>query len=55
MDTWELASIGDIAELVDEDGLSMTRGVFSDTYEMRAASYLQLVCRAPGHKGVITW
>jgi hypothetical protein len=55
MDTWELASIGDIAELVDEDGLSMTRGVFSDTYEMRAASYLQLVCRAPGHNGVITW
>ena len=55
MDTWELGSIGDLAELVDEDGLSMTRGIFTDTYEMRVASYLQLICRAPGHNGVITW
>ena len=53
--SWELASIDKIANMIDDDGVSMLRASDQDAFEVRIASYPQLVCYAAGHNGVFTW
>jgi hypothetical protein len=53
--SWELASIDKIANMIDDDGVSMLRASDQDAFEVRIASYPQLACYAPGHNGVFTW
>ena len=54
MDTWRLKHLGGLPELVTTDGLSMLRRSASDSVEVRARYYAQLVCTAPGHNGVFS-
>lgn len=54
MDTWVLASLGPLVNLVDEDGSVLLRSSTADSFEVRAASYAQLGCKAPGRNAVIT-
>lgn len=51
MRTWALKHLG-LAELVRGDGLSSLRRNASDSIEIRAVYYAQLVCTAPGENGV---
>jgi hypothetical protein len=53
MDTWKLWSVGELAQLIQDDGVTMLRESSSDGYEVRAASYLQLACNAPGYNCVV--
>jgi hypothetical protein len=56
MKDWELRSIGGAPKLLGpgHDGLRMLRQANDDSYEIRYGYYAQLVCRAPGHSGVVT-
>lgn len=54
MDTWKLKHLGGLPELVTTDGLTMLRRSASDSVEVRARYYAQLVCTAPGHNGVFS-
>jgi hypothetical protein len=54
MDTWKLKHLGGLPELVTTDGLSMLRRSASDSVEIRARYYAQLVCMNPGHNGVFS-
>lgn len=47
LDTWTLASLGELVQNVNEDDLTMLRSVGADNFETRFASYHQLVCGAP--------
>jgi len=53
MDTWKLWSVGELAQLIQDDGITMLRESSSDGYEVRCASYLQLACNAPGYNCVV--
>ncbi len=48
MDTWELASIGDVPQILDLDGSKFLRESGADAYEIRVGYYAQLGCYAPG-------
>lgn len=48
LDSWTLASLKKLVQVVDDDGLTILRNATSDGYESRYTSYSQLVCRAPG-------
>ena len=52
MDSWKLHHLGDLPEIVRDDGLSALRKSGEDAIEIRARYYAQLVCYAPGHNGV---
>lgn len=54
MDTWELASLGPLAQLLDDDNQRLLRQASADAYEVRVGSYAQLGCKAPGFNAVIT-
>lgn len=51
LDTWKLYSLGEPVILQDLDGNRMLRESSSDAYEVRASSYSQLGCAAPGWNG----
>lgn len=48
MDTWKLKSLGEAVRLFSADGLTMIRDSSSDSLLVRAFSYANLSCRAPG-------
>ncbi len=54
MDTWVLASVGPLVQLLDDDGNRILRQASADGYEIRVGSYYQLGCKAPGHNAVVT-
>lgn len=54
MDTWELASLGPIVDLFNEDGLDMIRDGSLDQLNFRITGYGNLICKAPGFNCVIT-
>lgn len=49
---WELATLGDTIEIHDEGGSRLMQKASSDSYELRASTIGNLVCRAPGFNGV---
>jgi hypothetical protein len=49
LSSWEIASLGQLIDRVEEDGLPFIRQTTADNFEARWASYSQLICRAPGH------
>lgn len=54
MDTWRLKHLLDLPHIVMDDGLRALRRSASDSIEIRARYYAQLVCYAPGHNGVFS-
>lgn len=48
IDTWKLKSLGEAVRLFNADGLTMIRDSSSDSLLVRAFSYANLSCRAPG-------
>lgn len=54
MSTWKLKHLNGLPHLVTTDGLSMLRRSASDSVEVRARYYAQLVCTAPGQNGVFS-
>lgn len=48
MNTWKLYSLGDVPEIVEEDGLRIRRIPGTDTFGFELAYYAQLGCDAPG-------
>ncbi len=54
LDTWELASLGDLVAIQDDDGNKMLRDSDGDSVEIRMASYRNLICKAPGYNFVAT-
>lgn len=54
MSTWKLKHLNGLPHIVTTDGLSMLRRSASDSVEVRARYYAQLVCTAPGQNGVFS-
>lgn len=54
MSTWKLKHLNGLPHLVTTDGLTMLRRQASDSIEVRARYYAQLVCTAPGQNGVFS-
>lgn len=54
MDTWKLKHLNGLPHIVTTDGLSMLRRSASDSVEVRARYYAQLVCMNPGQNGVFS-
>ena len=52
--TWEFVSMGDAVSIINEDGSRIVRRDSSDAFEVRAVSFSNLACRAPGRNCVIT-
>lgn len=48
LDTWKLSSLGKLVRVFDTDGITMLRQNTADGVEVRAISYSNLSCRAPG-------
>jgi hypothetical protein len=48
MDTWELKHLGDLFNMLDLDGATLSREYNADRFEGRVAMYGNLVCYAPG-------
>ena len=53
-DTWELKTLGDVAQLLSEDGNQFLRESTSDSYEIRIGTYGNTICTAPGWNIAIT-
>lgn len=53
-DTWTLISLGDVPDMVDDDGVTMLREATSAGYEVRADYYANVVCDAPKDNLVLT-
>lgn len=51
LDTWTLASVGEMVAFDDDGGGKDHREENSDSYEFRAAGDLNLYCEAPGNNG----
>lgn len=52
MDTWELQIWADMANIVQDDGLTVLRGGVDDSVQWRARSFGAMVCHAVGFNGV---
>lgn len=50
-DEWELVSIGELPEVIDEDGMSWLRQAGVDAYQLRTVCRWVTFCSAPGHQG----
>lgn len=48
LDTWYLSGAGEFPSLVAEDGLTIMREEWTDSFELRVVGDLQLFCVAPG-------
>ena len=54
MSTWSYIASRTIAEKVNDDGLIIRRtNDNTDSYEVQWASYINLICTAPGHNGIV--
>lgn len=53
MDTWELRSIDDLVQIVDDDGNTALRDQNADSYQVRNRSWPQLICKSPKDNGVV--
>lgn len=53
-ETWVLRHLGEFPHIVRDDGLAALRRDASDSIEIRARYYGQLLCSAPGHNGVFS-
>lgn len=53
LDTWKFKSLGEPVSVFTGDGLQVIRDPYADYLLMRAVSYYQLVCRAPGWNAVV--
>ena len=53
LDTWKFKSLGEPVSVFTGDGLQIIRDPFADYLLMRAVSYYQLSCRAPGWNAVV--
>jgi hypothetical protein len=51
-DSWVLKHLKGFPHFADEDGTIIKRRDGSDNYELRARTWSELFCRAPGHNGV---
>lgn len=49
LDTWKLYSLGQAVTIFDGDGNTMLRQSSTFNYEVRAESYAELACSAPGY------
>lgn len=49
MNTWKMSSLGKLVRLFETDGLRMLRLAADDGVELRAISYANVGCRAPGY------
>lgn len=55
IEDWAFESLGQAGRILDQDGNTILRDPFSDSYEVRIGSYGQFRCVNPGHSGVITY
>lgn len=53
MDTWEVRSIGELVQLVDDDGNQAVRDPNADSFQIRNRSWPQLICHSPKDNGVV--
>lgn len=53
-DTWKFVSLGEVPEMVDEDGSTMLREVSASGFEVRAEYYGNMVCDDPRANCVLT-
>lgn len=54
MDSWRLMSVGDVPQIVDEDGKMLFRSATLDAFEVRIAAYLVPACARPNHNSLVT-
>ena len=54
LDTWRISGGGEFPSLVAEDGLTLMREEWSDSFELRVVGDWQLICEAPGLNTVAT-
>lgn len=54
MDTWSLRHLGGLPHIVVDDGIRALRRTASDSLEIRARLYAQLLCTKPGVNGVFS-
>jgi hypothetical protein len=54
MDTWSLRHLKGLPHIVTDDGLRALRRTASDSIEIRARLYAQLLCTKPGANGVFS-
>lgn len=54
LSSWELATLGDMLEYVDDDGVVILRSPNSDEFEWRIGAYGNLACDNPGANMVVT-
>lgn len=54
LDEWELASLGPLVAVQDDDGNKMLRDSDDDSVELRIGSYRNLICKKPGYNFVAT-
>lgn len=52
MDDWALVSLGEVPEVVDEDGVTMLREATASAFEFRAEYYANLSCADTRNNGV---
>lgn len=53
LSTWQLATLGKMVSVVDEDGMMIQRVYNADAFQARYTFYGQLVCRGPGRNVTI--
>lgn len=51
LDTWKFATLGDPMSIIDEDGKMMLRESNADAFELRMATWGNLICDAPAYNG----
>jgi hypothetical protein len=49
MSSWQFRSLGKPFQWVDEDGRKILRRATTDDYDMRVATYGNVICKRPGH------
>lgn len=54
MSTWAIKTLGDLCEWVDEDGNKFLRRASTDDFELRVATYGNVVCKRPGHNVIVS-
>lgn len=53
MDSWKLMSVGDVPQIVDEDGKMLFRSATLDAFEVRLAAYVVPACARPNHNAIV--
>jgi hypothetical protein len=55
LDTWNLESLDEAPQILDDDGLTILRNPNADAYDTRIGYYANISCEAPIWNAVITW